>query len=182
MTAKFTFTLASSKKNSRLPHKLLIAQDSLDSVADVALKLLSYLIFFRERLQLETDLHLLHLPFVPNLVQLDYSLNPVFWVECGECEIKRLKKLAVKIPDAEIWIVLGNADLAEELIRKMKKAKLRPNRYSILAFDADMFIEFCSLLHTRSTLFWHTRLWDPPNLQFELDTVWFDAPFSVTRF
>lgn len=182
INTRFTFELDASSKTKALPHKLLINQNETETIDHVALKLLSFLLFFRDRLKIETDVDLDHIPFTPDLVQLDYCLRPALWVECGECEVKKLKKLSVKAADAEIWIVTKHPRLAQSLLDKMSKAGLRKNRFSILAFDPEMFTECSSLIAAKNRVFWHRCSWAPAQLEFDLNEVWFDAPFSVWRF
>jgi hypothetical protein len=122
------------------------------------------------------------IPFEPALVQLDYSLRPVFWVECGECGVGKLHKLAVKAPEAEIWILKRTLDEAEALHHAMAREELRRGHYGILALDPAMFDEMCGLLAPRNALTWFHGEFDPPQLQFEFNGLWFDTNFSVLRF
>ena len=105
MTAKYSFHLESRDRRRDLPRKIIIGRQDPETRLHVALKLLAYLIFFRPRLQIATNLHMDSIPFVPDLVQLDYELRPKLWVECGECSVGKLNKLAVKVPEAEIWVM-----------------------------------------------------------------------------
>ena len=150
MSAKFSFHLESQDKRRALPSKIIIGRQETETLAHVALKLLAFLIFFRERLQIEANLHQDDIPFVPDLVQLDYELRPRLWVECGECGVQKLHKLAVKVPDAEIWIVKRSVAEAQHLLQAMAKAELRQNRYQVLALDHEMFEELCGLMHSRN--------------------------------
>src|SRR5882757_850727 len=115
MSAKYSFHLRSEDRQRDFPHKIIIGQQETESLTHVALKFFGYLIFFRERLQIETNLHQANIPFVPDLVQLDYELRPRLWVECGECTVSKLDKLAVKVPESEIWILRRSAAAAEHL-------------------------------------------------------------------
>jgi hypothetical protein len=45
-----------------------------------------------------------------------------------------------------------------------------------------MFDEICGLLRTRNDILWVSGTFDPPNLQFDFNGLWFDAPFAVIRF
>lgn len=183
MSAKYSFTLASEdRRRADLPRKLLIAQHQTETVAHVTLKLLAFLIFWRPRLQLETNLHDDDIPFVPDLAQLDYQLRPALWVECGECSVTKLHKLAVKCHDAEIWVVKKSPADAEHLRQAMKKAELREDRYSLLALDPEMFSEVCGLVQQRNDVTLFACEFDPPRLQFDFNGLWFDAEFSVQRF
>ena len=68
MSAKFSFHLENQDKRRALPPKIIIGRQETETIAHVALKLLAFLIFFRERLQIEANLHQDDIPFVPDLV------------------------------------------------------------------------------------------------------------------
>jgi len=182
MSSKFTFDLKSDEKRRAFPHKIIIGQKENESARHVLSKFLAYVIFFRERLQIDSRVPDDSIPFEPALVQLDYSLRPVFWVECGDCGVGKLHKLAVKAPDAEIWIIKRSLEEGEALRDAMAREELRQGRYGILAFDPAMFDELCGLLAPRNTLIWFRGELDPPQMQFEFNGLWFDTTFRVLRF
>jgi len=182
MSTKFNFDLESQDPRRDLPGKIVVGQNEMETSRNVVLKLLAFVLFHRERLQIDGRLHNDNIPFEPDLVQLDYELRPILWIECGECGVPKLDKLAVKVPEAEIWIVKQSAADAEKLLRAMEKAELRHNRYNILGLDQETFDELCRLLQTRNTLFWVDGGFDPPGMQFDFNGLWFDAPFTVFRF
>lgn len=183
MSAKFSFTLTSEdRRRADMPRKILIVQHETETVAQVALKLLAFLIFWRPRLQLETNLHQDDIPFVPDLAQLDYQMQPALWVECGECSVAKLDKLAVKCHDAEIWVVKRSLNEVEVLLLAMQKAELRKDRYSLLALDPEMFSEVCGLVQQRNEVTLFACEFDPPKIQFDFNGLWFDTEFSVQRF
>lgn len=182
MSGKYSFRLASQDRRRDLPGKVIIGQQSNETTTHVMLKLLAYLLFYRERLQIEINLHQDNIPFTPDLVQLDYELRPRLWVECGECSVNKLDKLAVKVPEAEIWVIKRSQSEAEHLLKAMAKEELRRDRYSLIGLDAAMFNEMCGLLATRNELLWVRGEFDPPNLQFDFNGLWFDAPFALLRF
>ena len=102
MSAKYSFDLESQERRRALPPKIILGQRENESARHVLLKFLAYVLFFRERVQIEPRLHDDSIPFEPDIVALDYSLHPVLWVECGDCGVPKLDKLAVKVPEAEI--------------------------------------------------------------------------------
>lgn len=179
---KYTFQLTSEASRPPLPHKLVLGRKDTQTEADVLLKLLGYLIFHRERLQMDVNLHQDSIPFVPDLVQLDYELRPVLWVECGECTAARLDKLAVKVPEAEIWALLRSGDGAETLLRQMTKAGLRQNRYHLLALDEGMFQEVYGRLQSRNEILWVGADFDQGVLQFDFNGLWFESDFEIRAF
>ena len=182
MSTKFSFDLESQDPRRDLPGKIVIGQNEMETSRNVVLKLLAFVLFYRERLQIDGRLHNDNIPFEPDLFQLDYELRPILWVECGECSVPKLHKLAVKVPEAEIWIVKPSVVDAEQLFRAMAKAELRRNRYNLLGLDQGTFDELCRLLQTRNGLFWMSGGFDPPGMQFDFNDLWFDAPFTVLRF
>lgn len=179
---KYSFNLTSQDPRRDLPRKIIIAQNDTETLAHVGLKLLGYLFFFRERLQLETRLPDENIAFVPDLAQLDYQLKPVLWVECGECSLAKLNKLAVKAPEAEIWVVKKSCEAAQETVRAMEREELRRNRYKVLGLDAAVFEEVCQMIHGRNELFWLKGTLEPPEMQFDLNGLWFEMPFEVSTF
>ena len=116
VSSKYSFKLKSEDQRRDLPEKIIIGRQTLDTAEHVVLKMLSYVLFYRERIRIDTNLHTDSIPYVPDLVQLDYELRPKLWVECGECAVSRLDKLAVKVPEAEIWVVLRSESLADDLL------------------------------------------------------------------
>ena len=82
MSGKFSFSLQSSDKHRALPRKLIIGQHETETPRHVVLKLLGFLLFYREGLQMEPRLHDDNIPFRPDLVCLDYQLRPIFngWI------------------------------------------------------------------------------------------------------
>jgi uncharacterized protein YaeQ len=182
VSAKHTFHLQSQDKHRALPRRIIIGQQDTETVRHVMLKLLAYVLFYRERLQIETDLDRDALPFVPDLIELDYELRPKFWVECGECSLSKLHKLAVKLTDCEFWIVKRSEPAARDLLASMEKEEFRKNRYGIVGLDAKMFDELCGLIQGRNELFWVEGTFDPPRMQFDFNGLWFDTTFTVLRY
>jgi hypothetical protein len=182
MGGKFSFTIRNQDRRRDLPGKVIIGRQDTETVAHVALKFLGFVLLHRERLQAEVSLHNENIPFRPCLVQLDYELRPRFWVECGECPLSKLDKLAVKVPEAEIWVLRGSQPEAEDLLRAMAKANLRRNRYHAIGMDGDMFQEICALIRGRNEMVWVKGEFEPPEMQFDFNGLWFDTGFSVFHF
>lgn len=182
MTGKYSFTLQSEDRQRVLPRKLIIGCQGTDTTRHVLLKLFGFLLFFRERLLMEPRLDDDNIPYRPDLVELDYQLRPRLWVECGECSVQKLNKLAVKVPEAEIWIIKRSVAEVEELLDGMRKGRLRKNRYHLLALDHEMFDEVQSTLDTRNDVFWVGGAVNPPVLQFDFNGLWFDAEGQAFQF
>jgi uncharacterized protein YaeQ len=196
MSGKYSFTLRSEDRKRPLPSKIIIGQQDTETIYHVGLKLLAFIYFFRDRLQIEPDLHNDNIPFVPDLAQLDYELRPALWIECGECGVNKLNKLAVKVPEAEIWVVKRSLVAAHDLLRAMGRDDLRRNRYNLLAFDQHGFEELCGLMGGRNQLVWfnatveaHQPAWaaaPPPDVEyemhFEFNELWFQLPFHLLKF
>ena len=182
MSAKHTFNLQSRDKQRELPRRIIIGQQDSETVRHVMLKLLAYVLFYRPRLQMEMDLDRDSLPFVPDLVELYYELRPKFWVECGECSMNKLRKLAVKLPECEFWIVKASETAARELRDAMETEEFRQDRYGMVGLDEKMFDEVCGLMRGRNELFWVEGSFEPPRMQFDFNGLWFDVPFTVLRY
>jgi len=182
MSAKYSFQLRSSTGRQDFPHKIILGQREIETPVQVLLKLLGYLLFFRERLQIEPRLDLDTIPFVPDLVELDYGLRPVLWVECGECTVTKLDRLAVKVPDAALWVLKRSPADAELLWQLMAKHELRRRRYRLIGFDAEMFDEVLATLQARNEVLWVRGSFDPAELQFDFNGLWFEASYQILEF
>lgn len=182
MNGKYAFDLKSEERRRPLPRKIVVGQEEMETEKHVLLKMLGFVLFYREQIQIEPRLHDDNIPFRPDVIAYDYTLRPTLWVECGECSVAKLDRLAVKVPDAEIWVVKRSIDEAESLRRAMAKGELRTNRYGIVALDHGMFDEMAGLLGQRNHLTWYAGGFDPPQMQFEFNGLWFDAAFEVIKF
>jgi uncharacterized protein YaeQ len=181
MSGRYGFTLTNRDRRRDLPPRLIIGREHTETEAHVLLKLMAFVLFHRERVQVEPRLPDESIGFEPDIVQLDYTLRPTLWVECGECSVRKLDKLAVKVPEAELWVVKKSDAEAEHLLRLMQKEDLRRDRYGIVALDTEMFTEMSRLLGERNELLWVSGEFDPPQLQFDFNGLWFDTAFRVYR-
>ena len=182
MSSRFAFHVGSQDQRRALPERVFIGRKETETTKHVLLKFLSFALFYRERLQIEAELHDDNIRFTPDLVQLDYTLRPALWVECGEVSAAKLDRLAVKVPESEIWVVKRSPGEVEPLLREMAKHKLRRERYRLLAFDPEMFDEALASLSLRNEIFWLRGTFDPPALQFDFNGLWFDCEFQVFGF
>ena len=182
MSGKYSFDLKSEERRHPLPPKIVIGQKENEGTKQVILKFLAFVLFYRERLQIEPRLLDDNIPFEPCVIQLDYSLRPSLWVECADCGVGKLHKLAVKVPDAEIWVIKRSPADAETLYHAMEKEGLRRDRYGLVGLDPAMFDEMCGLLVPRNQLTWFAGGFDPPHLQFDFNGLWFDTTFATLRF
>ena len=182
MSGKYSFTLQSEDPRRVLPRKLIIGCHGTETTRHVLLKLFGYLLFHRNRLLMEPRLNDDNIPFRPDLVELDYQLRPVLWVECGECSVQKLDKLAVKVPEAEIWVIKRAPGEVEELMHGMRKGRLREDRYNLLALDPALFDEARDRLGTRNEILWVNGDVNPPVMQFDLNGLWFDMECRAFRF
>jgi uncharacterized protein YaeQ len=179
---KYTFHLASgSRQHQHLPPRLVVGRDDEDPPERVLLRVLAFLLFFRERLRVGVRLDDDSVPFVPDLVALDYTLRPVLWIECAACGVPKLDRLAVKAPEAEIWVVRPDAAEAAALHAAVTRQGLRRNRYGLVGLEAGMVDELLGRLRNRNEVYWVEGTLDPGRLQFDFNGLWFDAPFSVWR-
>lgn len=181
MSAKHVFKLSSDEARRPLPGKVLLAQDETESLVHVLLKLFAYVLFHDERLQIEARLPTDHIPYEPDLVLLDYELRPKLWIECGECSLAKLHKLAVKAPEAAIWIVKRSPAEARRLLQQMEREGLRRGRYGLVGLDEAMLAEVAGMVNGRDALHWFGGSLEAGQMQFEFNGLWFDAPLTVLR-
>ncbi len=179
MSNKYSFAFDSQDKKRDLPRSVIIGRKDNETVVHVVLKIFGYILFFRDRLRLDARLPDDAISWVPDLSQLDYELRVKLWVECGECSINKLDKLAVKCPEAEIWVVTPSLEVAEDVIRQMAKHDLRRGRYRVLGLDGDMFNEVVGLTGNRNEVTWFGASFEEGTMQFEYAGLWFDTTFRI---
>jgi uncharacterized protein YaeQ len=182
VTAKFTFRLASKIANHPLPPKILVTQEPAEPLDHVLLKVLAYVLFYRDRLQIEPRLHDDNIPFIPDLVQLDFELRPALWIECGETPARKLDKLAVKVPQAEIWLMQRSPAALAAARGEMHRCGLRNDRYRLLALEAVMFDEALGLLRERNEIVLYRCDLAGGQVQFDFNGVWFEAEVTQECF
>ncbi len=182
VAGKFTFQLSSEDQRCAFPDKIVVGQSDNESVGHAVLKCLGWLLFYRDRLQIETDIQNDSVPYVPDLVELGYDMRPKLWVECGECSVQKLQKIAVKCPEAEIWILKRCPEEAVALQDAMRKDSLRRGRYHLIGFNPEMVDELIELTQSRNALHWCGGGFNPHQLQFAYNDVWVDATFDVFHY
>jgi uncharacterized protein YaeQ len=179
VSAKYVFSLHSEERRRPLPGKILLAQEPTEDLERILLRLFGYLLFYRDRIQVQTRLDDDYLSFVPDLVQLNYEGRIALWVDCGEYPVARLDRLAVKAPEAEIWSVQSSPEKAEQLARKMASEKFRKNRYGLVGLDPGMLEEVAAIAKSRNVIAWYRGDFDPGLMQFEFNGLWFESEFVV---
>ncbi len=181
MGARHVFNLRSEDRRRVLPVKVLMVQRQVDTFRHILLKLFAYLLFHRERILLEPSLDDEMLSFRPDVAQLDYEGRITLWIECGECSMDKLDRLAVKAPYGEIWVVTSSPAEAEDLLQRVRRQGLRRGRYGIVGLDPGMLEEVTGIAVPRNDLTWYRGTFDPPVVQFDFNGLWFESEFLVLR-
>ena len=87
------------------------------------------------------------------------------------------------MPDAEIWIVKKSPADAEQLLRAMEREDLRRDRYRLVALDAAGFEEVCRHLGPRNEIVWFGASFNESGtMQFDLNGLWHELPYTVVKF
>ena len=180
-SVRHVFNLRSEERRRPLPPRILLVQRETETLTHILLKLFGYLLFFRARLRVEPNLDPDDMPFVPDLLELDLQGRMVLWIECGECQVQKLDRLAVKAPEAELWAVKRSPAAAADLARAMVREDLRRGRYGIVGLDPAMLDEVAGLLRPRNDVTWYHGDFEPPRLQFDFNGLWFESEFVVLR-
>ena len=182
MIHKHSFRLVSHDPRRKLPEKITIGRGQEGLPEEIILTLLGYLVLFNQRLEIGGRLISEEMPYVPALVELDDSLRPLRWCEAGEIGFKHLKKIAIKAPDAEIWIFQASAAQAEETLQRIRKEGLRRDRYRLIGFESGMVEELEGLLVARNDLTWIQGDMEALTLQFDFNGLWFEGGFMTLAY
>tara|TARA_A100001037_G_C15132057_1_gene629183 strand:- start:1579 stop:2145 length:567 start_codon:yes stop_codon:yes gene_type:complete len=179
---KFSFRIECQDSRLGIPGRLIVGRQDEESEVHVVLKVLSYLIFYRHRLQIGGHLFHDNIPFLPDLLQLDYEGHPGFWAECGPSEMPRLKKIVAKAPNAEIWWVRERMGEMDAMKAALKKAGVRPERIRLLGLPGELVASLCHSLQARNEIFWMPATMEPPELQFDFNQEWIQSGFELGRY
>ncbi len=179
MSRRYRFDLTSDDPRMRLPEKVMVGMKSGETEAHVLLKGIGFAICYRDRMEIEKKIPRDDVLFVPDLVQFDYRLEVAFWGECGDCSVDKLNKLAVKAPEAEIWVLKKSKNEADDLLVKMRKAGLRKGRYKVASFNVDDFMEILQLQKPKNSLYLCQMDWEMRQLQMEFNRLWFDIQLNL---
>ena len=125
---KYTFNIHAEC----IPPKLVLVQAKGESEAHIILKLLSYLMFYRQGIKIE---HRVEQHFKPDLVVEGDNFQPVLWVDCGNTAIRKLDKVATKNHNCEIYIIKENNRQLDAYYQKAQKRVKRIERVRFICFD-----------------------------------------------
>lgn len=181
VSARHVIHLRSEERRRELPSRLMLVAGPEEDASGLVVRLLAYLLLYRDRLLVEPRLEELDLPFRAGMVALDYEGRIALWVECGECPVAKLDRLAVKAPGGEIWAVKGSPAEAEQLLEQMRREGLRRGRYGVLGLEPEMVAEMAGMLQARNELLWYRGDMEAGTLQFEFNGLWFEGGFFVGR-
>lgn len=133
MRTKFTFRLTCNGEE----RKLVLTQAQGESTDHVALKLVSYLLFFAREPLIEVDVgqH-----FKPDLACLDEDGQVTLWVDCGTTSLQKLNRVATKNHRAEVYIVKPFLRRLESYRQQAGRRVKHDERVRYLTFE-DGFID-----------------------------------------
>ena len=109
--------------------RLLVLRETIgESPQHIILKLLTYLLFFNDNLQVETTAFQ---HYKPDFVKFDEEQNWKVrkWIDCGVIDDKKLLKISKHNRQAEIYIFKNSKDSAQSL--KDKIGKKASNTFNI---------------------------------------------------
>lgn len=160
----------------------MVGLKSTETQDHVLLKALGFVICYRDRMEIEKRVPRDDIQLVPDLVQLDFRLEVSFWGECGDCTVEKLNKLAVKVPEAEICVLKKCPAESFELLRKMDKAKLRKNRYKIITFNSDDFVDLKNHLELKNSIYLCSVDLDTGEIQMDFNGLWYEFVVNIQTF
>ncbi len=179
---KYSFRIECQDSRLGIPDRLVVGRHDDETPRQVLLKTFCFLMFYRERLQFGGHLVNENIPFIPDLLQLDYDGRPNFWAECGPCDPGRLKKILAKAPDAEIWWVRESHVDDPDWQPVLKKGGIRPGRLRVLELPQALLDDLERLLLPRNEIYWMPADWEPPGLAFDFNSEWIESEFGVATY
>ena len=143
MIEKFTFDLqmpgatylaragAPQASAKSVKKKLILVKSDCELHTHVVLKLLSYMLFYDPRLQIEmgVDMH-----YKPDLV-IPGDHVPELWIDCGQVALKKAESLSDKLRATRICIVKETKREMDQFRRVVEKKAAHADRIEYLAFE-----------------------------------------------
>jgi len=128
MIEKFSFELESPKVNK----KLVLVKAESEHREHVVLKMLSYLLFYEEGLQIETEIDMHYKPDL--VVPGDFGI-PKLWIDCGDIALRKVRNLSGKLKNTRFVLVKASKSELEKFKKLMENKVEHYERIEYLAFD-----------------------------------------------
>ena len=134
MTAPVNFKFNITKGSEK---RLIVLREAVgESLQHIILKLLAYLLFFDDNLQVEIEAFQ---HYKPDLVKFDEEQNwkVTKWIDCGVIDDKKLLKISKHNRQAEIYIFKNSKDSAQSLKDKVAKKTSNTSNIRYCAFNKE---------------------------------------------
>ena len=118
--------------SKRFKKKMILVKNDFELRSHVVLKLLSFMLYYDSRLQIEVsvDMH-----YKPDLVIVGDHGVPEVWIDCGHVAPKKVESLSGKLKSARLCVVKENQREMNEFRKLMDKKLDHPERIEYLSFD-----------------------------------------------
>lgn len=112
--------------------KIILVKNDLELRAHVVLKLLSYMLFYDPRLQIEMNIGM---HYKPDLVIPGDHGVPELWIDCGQIALKKVDSLSIKLKATRICLVKETKREMESFRKVIEKKVDYPEKLEYLAFE-----------------------------------------------
>lgn len=135
---KYSFNIQASDGLNEQTEKLVISTFNDEAGGNVALKLIAYLMFIKQRPRIDEDAGW---QVMPDLIARDDSGAITLWVDCGSVSAKKADMLATKVQDRIEFYVFRRTEREMEQFYKQIKDKVKHlQNVNCVSFD-DGFID-----------------------------------------
>lgn len=145
MIEKYTFDLHFSKKHK----KLILVKNASEGRIHVLLKLLAYMLFYDERLEIEKDIGM---HYKPDLVICEPPSLPELWIDCGQISLEKVDTLSRKLKQTRIVILKRSRSELRNFTRMAAKKVSYPERIEYLAFEKSFLENLAASLQKKNQL------------------------------
>ncbi|MCK4473938.1 YaeQ family protein [Candidatus Parcubacteria bacterium] len=130
---------------------IILRKTSTEGLEHIILKLLAYLLFFNENLQIEIDAYQ---HYKPDLIKFDkkQTWKVIKWIDCGTIDTKKLLKISKHNRQAEICIFKFSLESAQSLKDKIIKKAQRISNIRYFIFDKGQINIIKGLLKSRNEI------------------------------
>lgn len=153
MIEKFTFDLTFPKVRK----KMILVKKETELREHVVLKLLSYVLYYHPRLQIEVPVNM---HYKPDLAVAGEHGIPELWIDCGHVGIAKVESLARKLRTTRIVFVKTSRRELDQFKALVGKKVDRTGQIEYLAFDENAVRGFARALRKNNELIFYWQAED----------------------
>ncbi len=132
---KYSFNIQVSDGREDQSEKLVISAFNEESGSNIALKLVAYLMFIKQRPRIDEDAGW---QVMPDLIARDSAGSISLWIDCGSVSVKKADLIATKVRDSiEFYVFRKTQREMDQFYRQIRDKVKHLNNVNCISFDEE---------------------------------------------